>query len=94
MKKLFVLALIAVSFNASASLLECSNGETRIMSLEIKEKDIGCVGNGNLTAVVDGSEYCVANQTGGRLTVGSYQACVVFEEQQITVIDAVDSRNK
>ncbi|MFN7904065.1 MAG: hypothetical protein ACK5P5_02675 [Pseudobdellovibrionaceae bacterium] len=64
------------------------------MRLEITERDIGCVGNGNLTANVEGNDYCVANETGSQLKVGSYQACVVFEEQQINVIDAVDSRNK
>lgn len=95
MKYFFVLPLIFISLNANALSITCSAGETRVAPLQIRENPYsGCVGNGNLTAIIDGFEYCVSNHTGINLTVGSYEACLVFEEEQVAVTEAVPSRRK
>jgi hypothetical protein len=92
MYKHMLAAVVGLSCLSQANALgyKCQDGEVFLgQTLIQKNPQRGCYQNGDLTAVVDGYEYCVSNLSAIALEGGKqYNLCALFEEEQLTVTRA------
>lgn len=90
-----VAVFFLASVNANAILLNCGDNEQRVNLTILQNPARGCNDNNNITAKIGEAEYCVSVSNSVELQIGdNYQACVIIEEEMITITDAVDGRLK